>query len=265
MKSRLITTFGLCGALALAGCSSSGPTSTTGTPAPASSTPPTTSAASAPSSSSSSSTSASSASTSTSASASAAGSAEELGDRMAKAIVNAKSGKGKATASGSATLDLSMEFVFVDPTRMDMHATMATSGMNLEMVVKGGTFYMKGLPTAATGGKPWIKADPNGTDAFSKQMSGQLQSLGDPRQITKSFSGATAKLVGEEGGLRHYTVTGARGVETIEVYVDKQDRPTKFVVTASGVTANAEYSDWGTPVTITEPPADQVGSFQTGK
>jgi len=169
MKSRLITTFGLCGALALAGCSSSGP-STTGTPAPASSTPPTTSAASAPSSSSSSSTSASSASTSTSASASAAGSAEELGDRMAKAIVDAKSGKGKATASGSATLDLSMEFVFVDPTRMDMHATMATSGMNLEMVVKGGTFYMKGLPAAATGGKPWIKADPNGTDAFSKQM-----------------------------------------------------------------------------------------------
>lgn len=181
---------------------------------------------------------------------------------MAKAMVDAKSGKGKATATGASALNMTMEFVFVEPTKMDLHANMSISGMNLEMVVKGGIFYMKGLPATMTGGKPWVKADPNGTDAFSKQMSGQLQSIGDPRQITESFKGASAKLVGEEGGLRHYSLTGAAQGATIEVYLDKQDRPARFVVTATGVTVNAEYFDWGVPVKITEPPADQVGTMQ---
>ncbi len=255
MKITLITTVTLCGGLALAGCTSSATTGSQGV-GPASAPASSASAAAPPVT--------SSAPASTSSSASAAGSAEELGERMAQAMVAAKSGKGTATASGVASLDLVMEFVFVDPTKMDMHATMKTSGMNLEMVVKGGVFYMKGLPTAATGGKAWIKADPNGTDAFSKQMSSQLQSIGDPRQITKSLSGGTAKLVGEENGLRHYTVTGAPQVTAMEVYLDKDERPAKFVVTASGITATAEYSDWGVPVTITEPPADQVGTMQSG-
>jgi len=261
MKTKLITTVALSGALALAGCTSSGTTGGQGAPA----NPSSSSAAATSSSASAAATSSSASAAATSSSAPATASARELGDRMAQAIVDAKSGKGKATASGAASLNITMEFVLVDPTKMDMHATMSTSGTNLEMVVKGGVFYMKGLPSAATGGKPWIKAEPNGTDAFSKQMSTQLQSLGDPRQMTKAFAGGTAKLVGEEGGLRHYTVTGTSSGANVDVYLDKDDRPAKFVVTASGVTASAEYSDWGAPVTVTEPPADQVGTLQSGK
>jgi len=274
MKTKLITTVALSGALALAGCTGSGTTGANDTPkATESSSLP---AASAPSSTTSSATTSATTSATSSATTSAtssgpgtsdsgSASAEALGDRMAKAMVAAKSGKGQATATGTASLDMTMEFVFVEPTKMDMHANMKTSGMNLEMVIKGGTFYMKGLPAGVTGGKPWIKADPNGTDPFSKQMSTQLQSMGDPRQITRSFSGGTAKLIGQEGDLTHYTVTGAPGGATVEIYVDKQDRPAKFVVTASGITANVAYSDWGAPVTVTEPPADQVGTMQSPK
>ena len=56
--------------------------------------------------------------------------------------------------------------------------------------------------------------------------------------------------------------TAAPMSQKVDLWLDDQDRPAKMTTTTSGVTMQVTYSDWGAPVTITAPPADQVGSLK---
>ena len=44
--------------------------------------------------------------------------------------------------------------------------------------------------------------------------------------------------------------------------LDGQDRPTKMTVDAEGQTISIVFADWGKPVTVEVPPADQIGTFE---
>ena len=252
MKSTLITAVALSSALALAGCGSSGSTS-----APSS-------GGSAVSSS------ATSSSATSNASAAAAGAtlpAGDLGTRISAAMIAARSGKGTLSTEGgpaAQALTGTLEFVFVDEKTSEMHGTMSSGGQNLEILTKGSVFYLKGLPAQMSGGKPWVRIDHNGTDPISKSMSQLGANAGDPRAMVDAFKGGTATVVDSSGGMTHYRIADAKvsGATTslIDVTVDAKDLPSNFTVAVQGTTVKVDYTDWGSAVTITEPPADQVGS-----
>ena len=260
MKSTLITAVALSGALALAGCGSSGSTSA-----------PTSSSGSAASSSATSATSATS--NAPAATAGATLPAGDLATRITDAMIAARSGKGTlSTEGGPATQVLtgSLEFVFVDAKTTEMHGTMSVAGQSLEIVTKGSAFYLKGLPAQLTGDKPWVKIDPSGTDPISKSMSQLGANAGDPRAMLDAFKGGTATVVDSSGGMTHYRIADAKvsGASTsvIDVTTDAKDLPSNVTVAVQGTTIKVAYTDWGSGVTITEPPTDQVGpvSMPTG-
>ncbi len=267
MKRTVIAVVTLSGALALAGCGSSSPTTTA---------QPSTSVSSA---------STGSGTTSTTSTPSAAvtpgatSDAAELGKRMGAAMVAAKSGKGTLSMSSSAVnLTGTTQFVYTSPTQADTTASMAMMGINLQVVSVGGVIYMKGLPTQLTGGKEWVKVDPKGTDAMSKAMREGGSTAGDPQTMVDALKGGTATVVDTNGGNTHYKITGITGIAgsgatgttgttgaTMDLTVDSKDLPVKSVVESSGTKVTVDYSDWGTPVIVTAPPADQVGTMSAPK
>ncbi len=258
MKRTIIAVVSLSGALALAGCGASSPTTTA---------QPSTSASSTPSASTSSGT---TSTTSAAVTPGATSDAVELGKRMGAAMVAAKSGKGTLSMSSSAVnVSGTTQFVYTSPTQADTTASMAMMGINLQVVSAGGVIYMKGLPTQLTGGKEWVKVDPKGTDAMSKAMREGGSTAGDPQTMVDALKGGTATVVDTNGGNTHYKITGTSqpGLTnaTMDITVDSQDRPVTSVVEAAGSTITVDYSDWGTPVTVSAPPADQIGTMSVPK
>ena len=251
MKKSVVPAAALSGllALVLTGCGSSA--SPTGSASSASSMP-TSSSSSSPS------------TTSPATTAGAGDSATALATRISDAMLKAKSGKGKiSTSGGSAATNATGSLQFaIEGSTTRAQGSFTVAGMTLEIVTAGGVVYLKGLPVQMTGGKPWVKIDPKGTDALSKSMSQLGNSTGDPRALVDSLKGGKATVKSTSGGLTTYEITGATALAggTLEVTVDRKDLPSTFKVTTSGVTVTAEYSDWGVPVTITAPPADQVGT-----
>ena len=121
------------------------------------------------------------------------------------------------------------------------------------------------MPTQMTGGKAWVKVDPNGTDEMSKALREGGSSSGDPQTMVNALKGGTATVVDTNGGNTHYRITGlsisgATGT-TMDLTVDSKNLPVTSVVEASGAKVTTTYSDWGAPVTVTAPPADQVGTM----
>ncbi|MEO7058094.1 MAG: hypothetical protein ABI083_00075 [Lapillicoccus sp.] len=190
--------------------------------------------------------------------------ATALATRISDAMVKAGSGKGKITSSGgSAATQTNGSLAFsIEGSTTKAQGTFTLAGQTMEIVTTGKVIYLKGLPTQMSGGKPWVKIDPQGTDALSKSMAQLGTNTGDPRALVDSFKGGQATVKSKTATTTTYAVTGATALAggTLDVTVDAQDLPSTFTVTTSGVTVTAEYSDWGAPVTITEPPADQVGT-----
>jgi hypothetical protein len=184
--------------------------------------------------------------------------------KMVMALIKAGSGRYDMVSSGSAggqqaTMTAKSEFVVVNGA-MDSKATMTIAGSSMEVISVGGVMYLKGL-FKAKNGKPWVKIDPNGTDAFSKQMAPQLKSAADLRSQVEVYQGSKATLVGTDGGVRHYRLTGVSSAPTqpFDLYLDAQDRPVKVTTTSSSVNMTITYSGFGDPITVSAPPADQVG------
>ncbi len=266
MKTRLIAAVTLSGALALAGCGTSAPAPSAATTSASTTSAPTTSAptTSAPTT--------SAPTTSAPPSAGATIPATDLATRISAATVKARSGKVTLTSQGapatqSVTGDLA--FTFVDEKTSDSQGTISIAGQRLGIVTKGGLVYLKGLPAQLSGGKTWVKIDPNGTDAFSKAMKDASGSTGDPRAMVDGFKGGTAKVVDSVGGKTHYSVTGTQAAgdanATIDLTTDAKDLLSNITVVVAGQTVKMDYSDWGTAVTITVPPADQVGTVTLPK
>lgn len=194
----------------------------------------------------------------------------ELAMRMAAAMIKAGSGTlsmdlgtdGKATGS----------FVMKGGV-MEQQMTMPIQGMTMQIVSTGGIIYMKGLPGSK---KPWVKIDPKGNDPISQMMAGLTGDMGDPRQLAKALQGTKATVVSSTAAGSTYDVTidpkallgsGAAaapsaGPVKARYTLDAQDRPTAVVVQVQGQSVKISLGDWGKPVSIKAPPADQVGTFQ---
>ena len=196
--------------------------------------------------------------------------AAAVAQRMVDAMVAAKSGKADTVTSvGGQTVTTTQSFVFTSPTQADSSGSTTVAGKTLEIVSVGGKIYMKGLPTQLTGGKTWAVVDPNGTDAVSQQ----LKEVGsNPSQTVDAFKNGRATVTAQSGDNTTYQITGVtyQSVSdlTMEITVDGQGRPVTSKVTvpadaAGAVAVTVTYSGWGTPVTVTAPPADQVGPLTT--
>lgn len=245
----VVGTVSLAATLALVGCSSSPPKSSQESSTAAST------ASSAPSPTTSTAT-----STATTPAPGATVSGTDIGKKMTDAMVAAKSGKATITSTGTLPLSGQTEFVFTSPQNLDQHSTMKIGEQPIELVVKGGQVFVKGFPGTTAGAKPWGKVDPNGADPISKALASTGQQAGSPQALVQAFKDSSATLVDTANGQQHYKLTGG-GANGADFYLDGQDRPVKFVADAGGTKVNVEYSSWGVPVTVTEPPADQVGTL----
>jgi hypothetical protein len=104
-------------------------------------------------------------------------------------------------------------------------------------------------------------------------MAPSLQQSGDIRAQIDMYAGATVTLVDTTNGVSHYKLTGLTGApaatgstagaapQSVDVWMDSQDRPTKMTVTAPGANVEVTYSDFGSPITVEAPPAADVGVF----
>lgn len=176
-----------------------------------------------------------------------------FGKDLSAAMVNAKTGRSTATIDAgtastatpglSGTTQVTMEFAFTAAKAMNMHATLKNGANATEIIVVDGYTYIK-LPKAMAG-KSW-----------SKTKADSLGDAADPLAVTKAFAGATVTEVGD----KHYTVKPATG-GALDVYLDGDGRPTKVSGQVSGAKYEGTYSDWGSAITITAPPADQVATL----
>jgi hypothetical protein len=170
----------------------------------------------------------------------------------------------------------------------------------LDMELIGSSMYLKlpagVLPTA----KPWVKFDPNGTDPVSKALSGAIsqeqQSVDPTKMLSELAPVATITKSGKDTVAGQPTTRYAISVDTAKLlksrFVTPQLRqlvgstgaklpphlnyvmwlnsgslPVRFTLTetVSGqqIAITANYTDWGQPVSIEAPPADQVGPLPT--
>ena len=194
-----------------------------------------------------------------------------LATRLADAMVEA--GSGTMTIELGSGRSATGSFV-IHGDSVDQELSLPVQGRTMQLVVKDGVLYLKGVPRAA---KPWVKVDPKASDLLSQIISGMVGDLGDPRELARALEGTSVKEVGTRGGVTEYTATidpakvfgssalgpGAASMGTVETryFVDAQDRPTRLEADLDGRTVVATFAGWGSPVAVQAPPADQVGGF----
>ncbi len=208
---------------------------------------------------------------------------------------------GTATTDGVTITEQGEESV--NPLNADLTVSggmlsMAGTG-SIEMRIVGGTIYMK-MGSMAAGGKPWVKLDLANLGPQGQALAGMVRNanpVDDVRILVNSgdltdegsdnVEGVTAEHY--HGTVQLSTLLNAQtsnlspaekaqisqlvqqsGVssEVIDVWVDQQGRPVRIkeqVQTSTGLTEADRYlTDWGTPVSVTPPPADQVGTLPVG-
>ena len=195
----------------------------------------------------------------------------ELATKMTDAMVKA--------GSGTITLDLGSEGKATGSFAMkggvmEQQMTMPIGGQTMQIVSTGGVIYMKGLPGSK---KPWVKIDPKADDPVSQMFAGMAGDMGDPRQLAKALEGSKATVVSSTADSSTYDVTidptallgGAAGAggpaaEPVKARytLDAQNRPTLMTVDVQGQSLTITFGGWGKPVSISAPPADQVGAFE---
>jgi hypothetical protein len=159
----------------------------------------------------------------------------------------------------------------------------------VQVIVVDGKTYAK-LPKALNpSGKPYLRVSPSSSNPVIKTLAGSLNSalasasLGDVSTFTRAAQSVKAVGTATVAGARttHYTVVvdlaklpasysakqalQAGGVRTLplELYVDQQGRPARltenFRTQGTQVKTDLTITGYNVPVTITAPPADQVG------
>ncbi len=194
-----------------------------------------------------------------------------LAARISAAMVKAGSGRSTLTSHGlpSATsLSNDVAFTVVDGKTSNVQGTLTTGGRQVEIVMAGGMSYTKLPPPRPAGSKPWVMGDANIAGALSVATKRARIITGDPLALVDSLEGGMAKVVDSGGGRVHYSVTGAKALGGSDLKVDlttgAQDLPSHCTLQQSGVSMEIDFRDWGTPVTVTVPPADQVSTLPKG-
>lgn len=167
-----------------------------------------------------------------------------------------------------------------------MQMNLEVMGQSIEMRQIGTTIYMKlpaGMP-GADASKPWMKMDVSGMPGVSEQMeksdptkileymveSGaeiksteQGQVDGQPATIYK-LEVDTAKMLEKMGGGMPGQAPPA-GMEKlpVEIALNGENLPVQVAIDMGAQMGKLtmKYTDWGAPVSVEEPPADQVGDM----
>ncbi|MEV4599001.1 hypothetical protein AB0K15_16515 [Amycolatopsis sp. NPDC049253] len=177
-------------------------------------------------------------------------------------------------------------------------------GEPLELRLVAQTLYAKVPPSAldqVTGRKPWVKVSPDGSDPFSQVLGGSLAQLAeqnDPARtleqvrtagtLTSSdatiLDGTDAAHYRVDVDLAHLGAELPAGLPAdaqlgdtkvpLDLWLDEDNRPLQLVLDLSPVLRGsggqgsarimARYSAWGSPVNVTAPAADQVGTLIGG-
>jgi hypothetical protein len=208
--------------------------------------------------------------------------ATELAERTEAAMKKAGTAKMTTTGDGS---DLTGELDYSDGLAYRMSGT--SDGEPMEMVYVDKILYMGGDSFAEmTGGKKFIKIDPEGEDLMSKMMGpllGVLEQAANPSSMLAGLDGVDSTVVAVEGDKTTYETKmtaaqlkaateklvggelppeAAKDIKdsTMLQTVDGEGRLTKVEVTGgSGTTVN--YTDHGAPVSVEAPPASEVGTL----
>lgn len=201
-------------------------------------------------------------------------SATTLNDLSDAAIKDAGSVHMKMSMMDEMSADADMKFVGDEP---QMTMKMSGMGESFTMIYVDGKLYMK-MPML---GSKYIKIDPDGTDALSKEMGSSIKQLssmngvgelGDSINWKVSAAGPTgttfAAEVTEEDLRKAAGASGATDLPTgdmpfgkmsVTMSYDAQNRPVKSVVTMGGQQmVTMTMSDWGKPLTVSAPPSSEV-------
>lgn len=179
--------------------------------------------------------------------------------------------------------------------KIQMKLTIPSVGaMNMELL--GSSMYLELPAGLVKTPKPWIKFDPSGTDPVSKALAGivsEEQQDVDPTKAIGQLAGAgtitaTGKDTVNGQPATKYAITvdtqkllnskliapqlkqelqqaGVNLPPTLNytMWLNSDNLPVKLTVAekiaGQQINVTVTYSDWGQPVTITAPPADQVG------
>jgi len=167
----------------------------------------------------------------------------------------------------------------------------ASADKPVEMIMIGGTIYMKmDLPQGAAGGKPWLKFSTGESMAEAltqseqyspSRMAQMLTTAPDVRRAgeetvegvrTTRYSGTVDANTGlnvldpkdRRAMEKQLQELGARAM-IVDLWVDDQGLPrkqhVKLDMKQGRLEMTAHFSDYGEPVQISAPPADQVGDF----
>jgi hypothetical protein len=162
--------------------------------------------------------------------------------------------------------------------------------------------YLKIPPMPGLTTKPWVKVDPNGADPLSATLGPLLSALGGTGDLSRSLKnltagaatvtastpdtmdGAPARKYATQVDLATLAAKGddpavtaaarlalSAGVRTVsyDLWLDAQDRPVQVVTqvpVGQGIQASvtAHFAGFDEPVTITAPPAAEVGTLSFG-
>lgn len=198
--------------------------------------------------------------------------------------VTMKSGIGTTTGS----------IKFGDPVAEKM--SISTAAGTEQVLLVDNVFYMQIPGMQDLTGKPWIKAD-SSNQVFATMLN-NIKDNADPSQMIKNLEASgtltgtdTAQLNGQP--TTHYKITvdvdkmianqtdptmkqllgmaEQQGLKNypVEVWLDGHGLPVQTTINMPSLSGAAgsdgvstvTYTNWGAPVTITAPPADQVGTM----
>lgn len=203
----------------------------------------------------------------------------------AEAVKEKKSAHMSMAMGSTGTAEADVDYG--TPTAMKM--TMKVSGQAMNMILLDKTIYMGGEMFASmSGGKKWIKVDPEGTDPLSKQMAPLLEQMdsltANPASQFAALKGVKAKVTAADAGSTTYDVrltkaqleaqknnsfpglgdkAGSSFPDGIEytITLDKDSLPVSTKTTVEGQVVTVTMSKWGEAVDISAPPAGEVGTL----
>lgn len=231
-----------------------------------------------------------------------AASAAKVGDTVDLAELATKSSaavKDKGTAvvttemGGDGTMEGGVDFGGKSPA-MSLNLTLESGNQSTQVVLLDGVMYMGGDDyVELTGGKRWIKIDPEGKDMMSQMAGPMLEQMGsafgNPAEALKAYEGAKGTVTKVEDGAVTYSVkltkeqlaagvkaqaAGIPGITdkaleqlpdgvTYEMKLSDEYLPmTLQTDLGKGDKMTMIYSRWGEPVDIKAPAASEVGTFQ---
>ncbi|HKC26984.1 MAG TPA: hypothetical protein VKB75_03125, partial [Jatrophihabitans sp.] len=173
---------------------------------------------------------------------------------------------------------------------LDLTENLPNDAGAIRVISVGGKTYAQLPASISNSGSRYLLVTPNSTNSVIQQLAGALDSaltsasLGGVAVFVRAAKSVKGEGTAPVGGVNavHYSImvdiaklpaslpgrdqlqSGGVATLPVELYVDRQGRPVKISeqlrVGGQGVSTTALVTDYNKPVTITAPPANQVGS-----